>query len=45
LYELAGEPKTLWEIPETYHGGQFNARPAEYEAKMVEFFDTYLLQD
>jgi pimeloyl-ACP methyl ester carboxylesterase len=43
LYELAGEPKTLWEIPETYHGGQFNARPEEYSAKMLEFFDTYLL--
>ena len=43
LYELAGEPKTLWEIPETYHGGQFNARPEEYEARMVEFFDTWLL--
>jgi pimeloyl-ACP methyl ester carboxylesterase len=44
LYELADDPKTLWEIPETYHGGQFNARPDEYEAKMIEFFDTYLLQ-
>lgn len=43
LYELAGEPKTLWEIPETYHGGQFNARPEEYAAKMLEFFDTWLL--
>jgi pimeloyl-ACP methyl ester carboxylesterase len=44
LYDLAGEPKSLWEIPETYHGGQFNARPEEYSAKMLEFFDTYLLQ-
>jgi pimeloyl-ACP methyl ester carboxylesterase len=44
LFSIAGEPKTLWEIPETYHGGQFNARPAEYEAKMIEFFDTWLLQ-
>jgi fermentation-respiration switch protein FrsA (DUF1100 family) len=43
LYELAGEPKSLWEIPDTYHGGQFNARPEEYAAKMLEFFDTYLL--
>ncbi len=45
LYELAGEPKTLWEIPETYHGGQFNTRPEEYSAKMVEFFDIWLLQN
>jgi len=45
LYELAGEPKTLWEIPETYHGGQFNARPEEYTARMIEFFDAYLLDE
>lgn len=44
LYELADGPKTLWEIPETYHGGQFSSHPDEYAAKMIEFFDTYLLQ-
>jgi pimeloyl-ACP methyl ester carboxylesterase len=44
-FDLASEPKTLWEIPETYHGGQFNARPAEYEEKITTFFDNYLLQN
>ncbi len=43
FYEVADEPKLLWEIPETYHGGQFEARPLEYEEKMIEFFDVALL--
>jgi len=43
FYELAGEPKELWEIPETYHGGQFKARPEEYEERMIAFFDAALL--
>ncbi len=42
-YQLAGEPKTLWEIPETYHGGGLIARPGEYETQMVTFFDQFLL--
>jgi hypothetical protein len=43
IYNLAREPKTLWEIPEAGHGGQFTARPEEYSAKMLEFFDANLL--
>ena len=43
-YEVADEPKELWEIPETYHGGQFDARPAEYEEKMITFFNAALLE-
>lgn len=43
-YEIADEPKELWEIPEAYHGGQFDARPLEYEEKMIAFFDDYLLK-
>jgi hypothetical protein len=41
-YERAGQPKTLWEIP---HGGHVNgiaARPAEYERRVVGFFDAAL---
>ena len=41
-YEHAGEPRTLWEIPEANHGGGFRARPEEYEQKLVEFFDRSL---
>ena len=43
-YELAHEPKELWEIPETYHGGQFDARPEAYEVKMITFFNRALLE-
>ena len=42
FYEIADEPKELWEIPETHHGGQLEARPLEYEEKMISFFDDTL---
>jgi fermentation-respiration switch protein FrsA (DUF1100 family) len=35
----AGEPTTLWEIPESRHTGGIEARPAEYERRVVGFFD------
>ncbi len=38
-YAAAGEPKTLWEIPEAGHGGTWAARPDEFEEKIVAFFD------
>lgn len=44
FHEIANEPKELWEIPETYHGGQFKARPLEYEEKMITFFNDALLK-
>jgi hypothetical protein len=40
----AGEPKTLWEIPEAEHVGGLAARPAEYERRVVAFFDRALLR-
>jgi fermentation-respiration switch protein FrsA (DUF1100 family) len=43
-YDAAGEPKTLWEIPEAKHTGGLDARPAEYERRVVGFFDRYLLR-
>jgi pimeloyl-ACP methyl ester carboxylesterase len=43
-YELAGEPKTLWEIPEATHGKSLTARPQEYEEKMVAFYENSLLK-
>jgi uncharacterized protein len=42
-YAAAQEPKTLWEIPESGHMGGIDARPAEYERRVVGFFDDALL--
>ena len=42
-YAAAQEPKTLWEIPESKHTGGLDARPAEYERRVVGFFDDALL--
>ena len=42
-FKAAGEPKTLWEIPEARHVGGLAARPAEYERRVVAFFDQALL--
>jgi len=35
-------PKSLWEIPEAEHTGGLAARPAEYERRVVGFFDRAL---
>jgi hypothetical protein len=41
-YDAAKGPKTLWEIPEAGHMGGIEARPEEYERRMVGFFDREL---
>ena len=38
----AGENATLWEIPEAHHVGGLQARPEEYERRVVGFFDEAL---
>jgi hypothetical protein len=38
----AGESATLWEIPEADHMGGQTARPAEYERRVIGFFDSAL---
>jgi fermentation-respiration switch protein FrsA (DUF1100 family) len=43
-FKAAGEPKTLWEIPESKHVGGLSARPAEYERRVTRFFDDALLR-
>jgi uncharacterized protein len=43
-YAGAGQPKTLWEIPESGHVGGLSARPAEYERRVTRFFDDALLR-
>lgn len=42
IYAAAGEPKTLWMIPETIHGGGINVRRDEYIERLVNFFDLAL---
>jgi uncharacterized protein len=44
FFKAAGEPKTLWEIPESGHTGGIEARPREYERRVVGFFDRALLR-
>jgi uncharacterized protein len=39
----AGDSATLWEIPEATHMGGQEARPEEYERRVVGFFDEALL--
>jgi uncharacterized protein len=42
LYAAAKEPKELWIIPVTGHGGTLAAAGSEYEKRVGEFFDRYL---
>ncbi len=42
LYEAARQPKELWHIPEAPHLGGFAARPEEYAAKILTFYDQAL---
>lgn len=43
LYEAAGEPKELWFDPELGHVDFDTERAEEYERRVVQFFDRYLL--
>jgi hypothetical protein len=38
-HEAAGPTSTLWEVPEAGHMGAAKVRPAEYERRIVGFFD------
>ena len=42
-YQAAGQPKKLWIIPEAGHIAGLDARPEEYEERVVGFFDRALL--
>ena len=44
-FEAASQPKTLWKIDEAGHVGGFDARPEEYEQRVVAFFDRALLSE
>jgi uncharacterized protein len=42
-YAAAGTPKAIWKIPEAGHTRGYQARPREYERRVVGFFDRTLL--
>ena len=43
-FAAAGEPKSIWKVPGAEHTGGIDARPLEYERRVIEFYDGALLQ-
>ncbi len=43
FYAAARGPKAIWKVPDSKHMGGIEARPAEYERRVVGFFDQALL--
>jgi hypothetical protein len=43
-YAAAGEPKEIWKVPGAEHTGGIDAQPAEYERRVIAFFDDALLK-
>jgi fermentation-respiration switch protein FrsA (DUF1100 family) len=43
FFRAAKQPKAIWKIPEAAHVGGLDARPAEYERRVIGFFDRALL--
>jgi dienelactone hydrolase len=41
-YNAASEPKAIWKIPGASHTGGIDARPREYERRIITFFDRAL---
>lgn len=41
--DRAGEPKTVWRIPDASHGEGLEKHPQDYEQTMVDFFDQVLV--
>ena len=42
-FAAAGEPRQLWKVPGAEHTGGIEARPAEYERRVIAFYDRALL--
>lgn len=42
-FAAAGEPKELWQVPDAEHTGGLDVQPAEYERRVIAFFDDALL--
>jgi fermentation-respiration switch protein FrsA (DUF1100 family) len=38
-YAAAGAPKQIWRVPGAGHTGGIDARPQEYERRVIEFFN------
>ncbi len=45
FYGAAGQPKSLWEIPDADHVQGIYVHPEEYENRVVDFFTQALLKD
>ena len=45
FYEAAREPKAIWRVPGAGHTGGIEARPREYERRVIGFFDEALLDN
>jgi fermentation-respiration switch protein FrsA (DUF1100 family) len=43
LYAAAGEPREMWLVPGAGHGDIALKQPADYERRVVGFFDRHLL--
>ena len=43
-YAAAGQPKEIWKVPGADHTGGLKAQPAEYERRVVDFYDRALLE-
>lgn len=43
-YAAAGKPKAIWKVPGAKHTGGIDARPVEYERRVIAFLDKTLLQ-
>lgn len=43
-FAAAGAPKSIWEVPGAGHTGGIQARPVEYERRVIAFFDQALLR-
>jgi hypothetical protein len=43
-YETARQPKLVWKVPGATHTNGIEARPREYERRMIGFFDDALLE-
>jgi len=43
-FAAARAPKSIWQVPGSGHVGGINARPREYERRVIRFFDRTLLK-
>ena len=45
FFDQAGEPKSIWQVPEAGHGWIAIKRPEEYQQQICGFFERHLMQD